>query len=90
MCVVLPDKSTGADPTVAVLIENLWRQRDAVGGFLLLWDVLPHPHAVLLIAGNVQLSVVHLKSLQEAHHILLFLLDLRGKKWITFRKILPD
>lgn len=63
-------------PTVALFIEDLRGQRDAVGGLLLHGDVLPHPHAVLLVAGDVQLSVVHFESLQEADHILLLLLDL--------------
>ena len=67
-------------PTVALFIEDLRGQRDAIGGLLLLGDVLPHPHAVLLVAGDVQLSVVHLKSLQEADHILLLLLDLGSRK----------
>lgn len=67
-------------PTVALFIEDLRGQRDAVGGLLLLRDILPHPHAVLLIAGDVQRSVVHFKSLQEADHILLLLLDLGSRK----------
>lgn len=64
------------DPTVALFIEDLRGQWDAIGGFLLLWDILPHPLAVLFIAGNVQLSVVHLQCFQEAQHILLLLFDL--------------
>lgn len=67
-------------PTVAIFIENLRGQGDPVGRLLLLRDILPHPHAVLLVAGDVQLSVVHFKSLQEANHILLLLLDLGGRK----------
>lgn len=63
--------------TVVVLVEDLRRQRDAVAGLVLLRNVGPHPHAVLLVAGDVQLGVVHFKSLQEADHILLLLLDLR-------------
>ncbi len=69
-----------AHPTVALFVEDLRGQGDAVGGLLLRGDVLPHPHAVLLVAGDVQLSVVHLKSLQEADHILLLLLDLGSRK----------
>lgn len=64
------------DPTVALFIEDLRGQWDAIGGFLLLWDILPHPLAVLFIAGNVQLSVVDLQCFQEAQHILLLLFDL--------------
>ena len=67
-------------PTVALFVEDLRGQGDAVGGLLLRGDVLPHPHAVLLVAGDVQLSVVHFNSLQEADHILLLLLDLGGIK----------
>lgn len=76
--------NVSADPyaTVAVLVEDLRRQRDAVAGLVLLRHVGPHPHAVLLVAGNVQLGVVHLESLQEADHILLLLLDLgKGAFW---------
>lgn len=62
--------------TVVVLVEDLRRQRDAVAGLVLLRNVGPHPHAVLLVAGDVQLGVVHFESLQEADHILLLLLDL--------------
>lgn len=68
------------DPTVAVLVEDLRGQGDAVAGLLLLRNVLPHPHAVLLIAGDVQLSVVHFEGLKEADHILLLLLDLGCRK----------
>lgn len=67
-------------PTVALFVEDLRGQGDAVGGLLLLGDILPHPHAVLLVAGDVQLGVVHLNSLQEADHILLLLLDLGDGK----------
>lgn len=63
--------------TVVVLVEDLRRQRDAVTGLVLLRNVGPHPHAVLLVAGDVQLGVVHFEGLQEADHILLLLLDLR-------------
>lgn len=69
----------GAYATVAVLVEDLGRQGDAVAGLHLLGNVGPHPHAVLLVAGDVQLGVVHLESLQEADHILLLLLDLAGR-----------
>lgn len=54
-----------AHPTVALFIKNLRREGDAVGRLFLLWDILPHPHAVLFIAGDVQLCVVHLQSVQE-------------------------
>lgn len=75
---------TRAHPTVALFIKNLWREGDAVGRLFLLRDILPHPHAVLLIAGDVQLSVVHLQSIQERNHILLFLLDLLDRdEYIT-------
>lgn len=68
--------------TVVVLVEDLRRQRDAVAGLVLLRNVGPHPHAVLLVAGDVQLGVVHFESLQEADHILLLLLDLgRDADW---------
>lgn len=71
-------------PTITLFVEDLWGEGDAVGWLLVLRDVLPHPHAVVLIARDVQWSVVNFKSLQEANHILLLLLDLRG------REILPD
>lgn len=70
----------GAYAAVAVFVEDLRREGDAVAGLLLHRNVLPHPHAVLLVAGDVQLSVVHFKSLKEADHILLLLLDLGNRK----------
>ena len=71
--------SGGAHPAVAVVVEDLGGQRDAVAGLHLRGNVLAHPHAVLLVAGDVQLRVVHLQGLQEAHHILLFLFDLEAE-----------
>lgn len=68
----------GAYSTVAVIVEDLGGQRDAIAGLHFCGNVLPHPHAVVLIAGNVQLRVVHLQGLEEANHILLFLFDLQG------------
>lgn len=81
-----------AYPTIALFIEDLRGQGDAVGGLLLVGDILPHPHAVLLVAGDVQLSVVHLNSLQEADHILLLLLDLGGSNIndIRLRLLIQD
>lgn len=70
----------GAYSTVAVVVEDLGGQRDAVAGLHFCGNVLPHPHAVLLIAGDVQLRVVHLQGLEEANHILLFLFDLQGER----------
>ena len=69
-----------AHPTVAIFVEYLRREGDAVSGLLLLRDVLSHPHAVVLVAGDVQLGVVQFQSFQEADHILLLLLDLVGQK----------
>lgn len=63
-------------PTVTLLVEDLRRQRNSIGRLLFFWNILPHPHAVVLITGDVQLSVVHLQSLQEPNHVLLLLLDL--------------
>lgn len=68
----------GSYSAVVVVVEDLGGQRDSVARFHLSGNILPHPHAVILIAGDVQLGVVHLQSLQEAHHILLFLFDLEG------------
>lgn len=79
-----------AHPTVALIVENLRREGDAVGWLLFLGDVLPHPHAVVHVAGDVQLGVVHFKSLQETNHILLLLLDLGGRKKYKPSKILTD
>lgn len=70
----------GAYSAVVVFVEDLRGQGDAVAGLLLHRNILPHPHAVVLVAGDVQLGVVHFKSLEEADHILLLLLDLGGRR----------
>lgn len=74
-------------PTVAVLVEDLRRQRVALLGTLVFRDVTVHPKPLLLPHGDVHLQEVDSIGLQESHHCLLMLLHLemeRGKmvsKW---------
>lgn len=67
-------------PTVAVLIEDLRRQRVALLGTLLLRDVTVHPKPLLLQHGDVYLLEGDSISFQESHHCLLMLLYLEMER----------
>lgn len=63
-------------PAVDVVIEDLRRQRVAVGRPLVTRDVAVHPQPLLLQHGDVYLLEVDSVGLQEAHHRLLLLFHL--------------
>lgn len=67
-------------PTVAVLVEDLRRQRVALLGTLLFRDVAVHPKPLLLQHGDVYFLEVDSISLQESHHCLLVLLYLQMER----------
>lgn len=67
-------------PTVAVVIEDLRRQRVALFWTLLLRDVTVHPKALLLQHGDVYLLEVDSIGLEESHHRLLMLLYLKMER----------
>lgn len=67
-------------PTVAVSVEDLWRQRVALLGMLLLRDVSVHPKALLLQHGDVHFLEADSIGLQESHHCLLMLLYLNMER----------
>lgn len=67
-------------PTVAVLIEDLRRQRVALFWTLLLRDVTVHPKPLLLQHGDVDLLEVDSVGLEESHHCLLMLLHLKTER----------
>lgn len=67
-------------PTVAVLIEDLRRQRVALFWTLLLGDVTVHPKPLLLQHGDVYLLEVDTIGLEESHHCLLVLLYLKMER----------
>lgn len=67
-------------PTVAVLIEDLRRQRVALFWTLLLRDVTVHPKPLLLQHGDVYLLEVDAIGLEESHHCLLMLLYLKMER----------
>lgn len=67
-------------PTVAVLVEDLRRQRVALLGPLLLRDVAVHPEPLLLQHGDVHRLEVDSIRLQESHHCLLMLLYLEMER----------
>lgn len=67
-------------PTVAVLVEDLRRQRVALIGTLLLRDVTVHPKPLLLQHGDVYFLEVDSIGLEEPHHCLLMLLHLEMER----------
>lgn len=67
-------------PTVFALIKDLRRQGVPSSRPRLLGDVLPHPLPVLLVGGDVTLLEFDLVGRQEAHHVLLLLLDLCAQR----------
>lgn len=67
-------------PTVAVLVEDLRRQRVALLGMLLFRDVSVHPKALLLQHGDVYFLEADSIGLQESHHCLLMLLYLEMER----------
>lgn len=66
--------------TVAILIEDLWRQWIAFLWFLFLGDVAVHPEPLLLQHGNVDFLEVNSICLQETHNCLLMFLYLDRSK----------
>lgn len=67
-------------PTVFALIKDLRWQGVPSSRPRLLGDVLPHPLPVLLVGGDVTLLEFDLVGRQEAHHVLLLLLDLCAQR----------
>lgn len=67
-------------PTVALLVEDLRRQRVALLGTPVFRDVPVHPKPLLLQHGDVHLLEVDSISLQESHHCLLLLLYLEMER----------
>lgn len=64
-------------PAIFAFIKYLWGQRVPRGRPGLLRNILSHPLPVALIGCDVTLLELDLIGCQEAHHILLLLLDLR-------------
>lgn len=73
-------------PTVFALVKDLRWQGVPSCRPRLLGNVLPHPLPVVLVGGDVTLLEVDLIGGQEAHHVLLLLLDLRARRGGTERK----
>lgn len=67
-------------PTVAILIEDLRRQRVAFLRLLVSGDVTVHPEPLLLQHGDVYFLEADSIGLQETHHCLLVLLYLERSK----------
>lgn len=66
-------------PTVAILVEDLWRQRVAFFRQLVPGDVAVHPEPLLLQHGDVYLLEADSIGLQETYYCLLVLLYLEVK-----------
>lgn len=64
--------------TVAIIVENLWRQRVALLWLLIPGDVAVHPEPLLLQHRNVYFLEVDSVGLQETNYCLLMFLYLHG------------
>lgn len=73
-------KKQASYPTVAILVEDLRRQRVASLGQLVAGDVTVHPEPLLLQHGDVYLLEADSIGLQESYHSLLVLLHLEERK----------